>query len=440
MSHPIKIVEDSEHSPAKIINVFKSNLIIQNQSFENSSFYQSNQINSLDSATTFNKYTELSNLSNKILFNDVKFLETKENNPTEIEQTTKSDGPIFKINFKNSFPKIKTEEKISREPELSSNGISFTYEAKQISFDKYKDYLNNENSNKNINEKNEKISYNNCLNSNIKNSKIKEYFQKLKELSSNIVCKLESIHSKYSFLIDNHDETNINTSEKMNIEENCNTYISQEEKNNIKLDKDTSIINQKNKIQKEIIVSSPKLSKNLKNKEKNKKPLLNVNKAKSIIKQRNQDLKDEFNTNNNSSPAPHAKIKTFKRINNRKFNIKKRGLRYNILTEEMKKQLLLDAMNMRTVEVAKKYGISTRNVNRWKKKGIQRKKGSGRKFKDPRLERKILEWYRMQDKETLTSKQFKEKAIELSDNKTFRASSGWLTNMKRKYNINFKKY
>ena len=437
MSHPIKIVEDSEHSPTKNINVFKSNLTIQNQSFENSSIYQLNQVNSLYSSSTFNKYTELSNLSNKILFNDVKFLETKEKNPTEFEQATKSDGPTFKNNFKNSFIQMKTEEKISREPELSSNGISYNYETKQISFEKYKDYLNKENSSKNINEK---ISYNNYLNNNIKNSKIKEYFQKLKELTNNIMCKLESMQSKYSFLLDNKDGTNINTSEKMNIEENCSTYINQEEKHNIKLVKDTSIINQKNKIQKENIVSSPKLSKNLKNKEKNKEPFLNVNKTKSIIKQRNHDLKDEFNNNNNSSAAPHAKIKTFKRINNRKFNIKKRGLRYNILTEEMKKQLLLDAMNMRTVEVAKKYGISTRNVNRWKKKGIQRKKGSGRKFKDPRLERKILEWYRMQDKETLTSKQFKEKAIELSDNKTFRASSGWLTNMKRKYNINFKKY
>ena len=46
----------------------------------------------------------------------------------------------------------------------------------------------------------------------------------------------------------------------------------------------------------------------------------------------------------------------------------------------------------------------------------------------------------MQDKESLTSKQFKEKAMELSENKTFRASSGWLTNMKRKYTLIFKKY
>ena len=162
-----------------------------------------------------------------------------------------------------------------------------------------------------------------------------------------------------------------------------------------------------------------------------------MNRAKKIFKPKNHTIKEESNINNN---IIHSKVKSLKRIGNRKFNIKSRGLRYNILTEEMKKQLLLDAMKMRTIEVAKKYGISTRNVNRWKKKGIQRKKGSGRKFKDPRLEKKILEWYKIQDKETLTSRQFKEKAIELSDNKTFRASSGWLTHMKRKYNLNFRKY
>ena len=248
---------------------------------------------------------------------------------------------------------------------------------------------------------------------------------------------LESINSKCSFLLNKSNDSNKNTSENLNIEQKCSSNLNQETKIDIDMDK----IQSNNKIHKENILISPnRLNKSYKNKEKIKKSFLNINKTKKIIKQRNQDLKEETKLNNNSSAAPHIKIKSFKRINNRKFNIKKRGIRYNILTEEMKKQLLLDAMNMRTVEVAKKYGISTRNVNRWKKKGIQRKKGSGRKFKDPKLERKILEWYRVQDKETLTSKQFKDKAIELSDNKTFRASSGWLTNMKRKYNINFKKY
>ena len=137
--------------------------------------------------------------------------------------------------------------------------------------------------------------------------------------------------------------------------------------------------------------------------------------------------------------AHRRKIKIYRFFKNRKLDPNKRSLRYNILSEEMKKQLLIDAMNMRTVEVAQKYGISTRNVNRWKKMGIKRKKGSGRKYKDPRLEEKILEWYEAQDKNKLTTKDFKLKALELSDNKSFRASTGWLTNLKKKYNISFKK-
>ena len=94
---------------------------------------------------------------------------------------------------------------------------------------------------------------------------------------------------------------------------------------------------------------------------------------------------------------------------------------------------------MRTIDVAKKYGISTRNINRWKKLGIKRKRGSGRKFKDPDLENKILIWYNFQDKKNITAKDFKKKALELSNNSSFRASSGWLTLMKRKYRIKFKK-
>ena len=65
----------------------------------------------------------------------------------------------------------------------------------------------------------------------------------------------------------------------------------------------------------------------------------------------------------------------------------KRPKRYNILDEEIKKKLLQDAQTMKTIDVAKKYGISTRNINRWKKIGIKRKKGSGRKLRDPALEK-----------------------------------------------------
>ena len=277
--------------------------------------------------------------------------------------------------------------------------------------------------------------FNNCpnKNKNIKFKEIRENFKELKGLSDKIVQTLELIYKKNEFLLNSPNEIDLSNSEK-NIDKNCKT-------NN----KDI-IINQVNSKDKKLNInnlSSPKLNTNFLKKESEKDKILDISNASILIDKTNQEKKrDNYvnNGSNNKNNTIQNKIKFLKRINNRKFNIKTRGLRYNILTEEMKKQLLLDAMNMRTVEVAKKYGISTRNVNRWKKKGIQRKKGSGRKFKDPRLERKILEWYKMQDKETLTSRQFKEKAIELSDNKTFRASSGWLTNMKRKYNLNFKKY
>ena len=140
--------------------------------------------------------------------------------------------------------------------------------------------------------------------------------------------------------------------------------------------------------------------------------------------------------NTNLVKNKNKRIKKQKKINLR---YTKRAKKYKILTEEIKKKLLVDAKHMRTIDVAKKYGISTRNINRWKKLGIKRKRGSGRKFKDPDLENKILIWYNFQDKKNITAKTFKKKALELSNNSSFRASSGWLTLMKRKYHIKFKK-
>jgi hypothetical protein len=252
---------------------------------------------------------------------------------------------------------------------------------------------------------------------------MKNYFNNLKEYSDKIIQTLKLIYKKNENLLNSSKGINFNETIK-NIRNN---------KFNKYKNKDMII----NLINPEENMTCPEPSSYYGQKKLDKSQLLKSNKLSKAHRCKRKNIKEDNYINN----ITHInKVKPLKRINNRKFNVKSRGLRYNILTEEIKKQLLSDAMNMRTVEVAKKYGISTRNVNRWKKKGIERKKGSGRKFKDPRLERKILEWYFMQDKETLTSRQFKAKAIELSDNKTFRASSGWLTNMKRKYNLTFKKY
>lgn len=145
-----------------------------------------------------------------------------------------------------------------------------------------------------------------------------------------------------------------------------------------------------------------------------------------------------FSNSSHKSKKLKKKLKIFQKIKkNYLYTHKQRNSKYKILDEETKKNIIRDAKVMRTSEVSEKYGISSRNINRWKKIGILRKKGSGRKFKDPSLESRMMIWYNFQDKEKITAKQFKEKALELSNNESFRASTGWLTNIKKKYKIKF---
>ena len=206
--------------------------------------------------------------------------------------------------------------------------------------------------------------------------------------------------------------------------------------------KDNQILYKNNKIKNNLNnnLIEPKLIKR-----KNKKYIRDI---KALLPNENSNLNEQNLLCSYSSSTKANSIKEAKRKRNLlKTKIKskkayrygsKRPKRYNILNEEIKKKLLQDAQTMKTIEVAKKYGISTRNINRWKKIGIKRKKGSGRKLRDPALEKKLLIWFNTQDKMKITSKLFKEKALELSNNINFRASSGWLTNMKKKYHIKFR--
>ena len=432
MSHPIKIVEDYEKSPEKNIDNFTLNLMNQKTTLSNSSPTQPNKTNCLISSSTLNKYSDLPTVSNNISFFNENLTEIKENKDKEIETLIKFYSP----SFLNENQKLNTKIKIDEEINQKNYGLNESNSFCLISENDNKNQIlnnmyieNNTKENKNILIKN--INFNNCPNKNIKNNEIKEYFKELKFCTDKIIQTLKLIYENNIFILNpSNDKSHKDSSLEDNSKEN------KKEKSNKDIIINIDLINLKKENSKEKDFDFYKKN-NLPSQEKEKKPFLNKKNNYSKIK--NQVINEDYDSDS-SNIVQVAKKKNFKRINNRKFNIKSRGFRYNILTEEMKKQLLIDAMNMRTIEVAKKYGISTRNVNRWKKKGIQRKKGSGRKFKDPKLERKILEWYRIQDKETLTSRQFKEKAIELSDNKTFRASSGWLTNMKRKYNLNFKKY
>ena len=448
MSLPIKIVEDFNQSPDKIISIYQSNQANENQNLQNYSFHQSYQINNLFPSLTLNKSSNIPTQSNISLINNENSHKIKEGKKQGFESfNIISESNNIKSNEnENYFNNISNEETIGQKILDQPEARPCFYPLESV--DKINDIkdmdienINSDNSNQFINKKIIYQNFNNCPNENNKKKRyeIKEYYQILKEYSDKMVNILKSICEKNEYLMKSSQEIKSNNSE---IDTENKLKINKNLKKDLIININVNVINSNETDVKEDEenISTSKIKSNFAEKENTIKPILNINKSKNILKHKKHEIKDDNNINKNNTPHI-CKVKNFKRINNRNFNnIKSRGLRYNILTEEKKKQLLLDAMNMRTIEVAKKYGISTRNVNRWKKKGIQRKKGSGRKFKDPRLEKKILEWYKMQDKETLTSRQFKEKAIELSENKTFRASSGWLTNMKRKYNLNFKKY
>ena len=447
MSQPIKIVEGTNGSSEKNTNFYPLDSMNKNLNNSNFSFTQSTRPNDLCLSPSLNQNQNITSSSNvSIILNENK-LEGKETNLKEFASFIKFPEQNFPSIQKESLIEILEKAKkteILEEQQVAMINFSSQNElATQKDLDLIKDgnSITNKYSTQIINESEIITNFNNCPNKkeNMKNEEIKESIQDFKQISDAIFKNLQSICEKYVYSI-NCPTQNVKN-EKMNLEtnsKNINKKEKEKSKDNIL---NLNLINKNEKNPNKII--NPFSTKKNENGIENEREKINYLNKNEIINNNNLKFKKQgknVDSNINTHFSHFNRVRNLKRINNRKFNIKSRGIKYNILTEEMKKKLLIDASTMRTTEVAKKYGISTRNVNRWKKKGIQRKKGSGRKFKDPRLERRILEWYRMQDKETLTTKEFKEKAIELSDNKTFRASSGWLTNMKRKYNLNFKKY
>jgi hypothetical protein len=140
------------------------------------------------------------------------------------------------------------------------------------------------------------------------------------------------------------------------------------------------------------------------------------------------------NYSNNQNKPVFKTVQNFRNLNH------KSKISYKIVTKNQKKTILTDLQTLTTKEVANKYHVSVRNITRWKKSGIDRKKGSGRKFKDPDLEREIMEWYYKQDPKYITSKIFREKAMQLSKDKSFKASTGWLVRLKLKFGIIFARY
>ena len=122
---------------------------------------------------------------------------------------------------------------------------------------------------------------------------------------------------------------------------------------------------------------------------------------------------------------------------------KKRG-KYKMYNSDLKDECLNLLNTMTVKQVAKLNNIPIKSLKRWITVGAYRKKGiylynlgGGRKVRDPEMERSLFEWYneRIERGYIITSKEFKNKASDLSKCKEFKASKGWLEKLKKKYGL-----
>lgn len=104
------------------------------------------------------------------------------------------------------------------------------------------------------------------------------------------------------------------------------------------------------------------------------------------------------------------------------------------------KQFCLDLINKKkypldiTMKMCK---VPRKSLRRWCHVGCLRKKGCGRKTKNPRMEEQLVQWYNEIIKKNLnvTAKMIRDKAVEISNDKDFLASKGWLEKFKKKNGI-----
>ena len=104
------------------------------------------------------------------------------------------------------------------------------------------------------------------------------------------------------------------------------------------------------------------------------------------------------------------------------------------------KQFCLDLINKKHFSfdiVMKMCKVPRKSLRRWSYVGCHRKKGCGRKTKNPQMEEKLVQWYNDMVKKgfCITAKMIREKAVEISEDKDFLASKGWLEKFKKKFNI-----
>jgi hypothetical protein len=136
-----------------------------------------------------------------------------------------------------------------------------------------------------------------------------------------------------------------------------------------------------------------------------------------------------------SRGASYSLNSSFKSTSSR---FSRQGMRYKMFSKSQKKfclDLVKDGKDPK--EVSDMCEVPLKSLKRWLEVGYERKKGCGRKVKDPELERKVLEWYnqRISMGKTPTPKEFVKKALKTTTNRDFLASKGWLEKFRKKHNL-----
>lgn len=125
-------------------------------------------------------------------------------------------------------------------------------------------------------------------------------------------------------------------------------------------------------------------------------------------------------------------------INSETFQELRKKKKYNMISPETKRKYVEMAKETDAKEVSRNFGIPLKSLKRWLLLGHERKKGGGRKLKDPEMEKKLYEWYKEyhdRNQKIVTAKLIKQKALELTKCKDFIASKGWLEKFRKQHNL-----
>lgn len=125
-------------------------------------------------------------------------------------------------------------------------------------------------------------------------------------------------------------------------------------------------------------------------------------------------------------------------LNSETFQELRKKKKYNMISPETKRKYVEMAKETDAKEVSRNFGIPLKSLKRWLLLGHERKKGGGRKLKDPEMEKKLYEWYKEyhdRNQKIVTAKLIKQKALELTKCKDFIASKGWLEKFRKQHNL-----